>query len=721
MLKTMKYRNIYMLLAALALFSCSKEKGGQEPQARGVLTMEASIGTPTKVAYDGDAASFAEGDKVSLYAWMGSATEVPEKKIVDGVVNTFDGTVWTPEKQMLWSHVKEDHYFLGVYPAKTIDNFTADAYTLGDDLMIATELDGIPFKENPDPVKLTFTHVLAKLNVNLKFRNQWDEVPAVNSVRISAKNHYTVNYLTKAVTATGDGTNLSLQSVTAVEGFDLSYSSLLVPQTGVYQVRININDEDYYYSIGSGNSFPLESGKVTTMTVYVGRDKIEAGSFTVTPWEENAPIQGGEALIPVTGISFQEGTGGSLDVDQKKQFNVVLTPEGATDVDCTWSSSDPSVATVSATGLVTALKPGTTTIRCTCSGKTAEYVLTVNGEDPEYTAPTAKTGLVYNGEAQALLNAGSVTTEGVTMEYSLSPAPWADWSTTVPTATDADTYKVYWRIPQTGKYNAVDNVETNHVTVIIDKATPTLSLSATAVSFADTDAVNATKKVTITYDGDGTLSAVSNNTAKVTASISGKTITLTRKDKAAGSVTVTVSADVGTNTNYNAPANQVITVTLVMIDEGTYLMNAGDGYRLGSNGKAYAPSATLPDGVSVVGAVIGSKRVVFKKEDESAAVTTVPTSSDTYGSVSVYIDNLTTPTSKDWKIGGYNNYESWGLAFTDKFEALNGYLETADCKPLLSDRHYGALQGWVYMPETPGWKNDYSSNGPVYLRAVFIF
>ena len=126
----MKYKNIYILLAALSLFSCSKEQGGQEPQAGGAITIEASIGALTKTPLpDVEKSAFSEGDQISLYAWTGSATEVPAKKIVDGVVNTFDGTKWTPATQMLWNYVKENHYFLGVYPVKAITNFTADEYT----------------------------------------------------------------------------------------------------------------------------------------------------------------------------------------------------------------------------------------------------------------------------------------------------------------------------------------------------------------------------------------------------------------------------------------------------------------------------------------------------------------------------------------------------------------------------------------------------------------
>ena len=57
------------------------------------------------------------------------------------------------------------------------------------------------------------------------------------------------------------------------------------------------------------------------------------------------------------------------------------------------------------------------------------------------TTPTAIDGLVANGNAQVLINAGEAT--GGTMKYSLDNF---NWSTDLPTATDADTYTVYYRV-----------------------------------------------------------------------------------------------------------------------------------------------------------------------------------------------------------------------------------------------------------------------------------
>ena len=77
------------------------------------------------------------------------------------------------------------------------------------------------------------------------------------------------------------------------------------------------------------------------------------------------------------------------------------------------------------------------------------------------TAPTAKE-LTYNGQAQALIDAGSTT--GGTMQYKLGAD--GTYSTTIPTATNAGTYTVYYKVKGDGNHN---DVAENSVEVTIKK------------------------------------------------------------------------------------------------------------------------------------------------------------------------------------------------------------------------------------------------------------
>lgn len=310
---------IKSLAAFAALFSfaaCNKEF---EPATSGDITINASVGAMTKVAYEGNATSFTSGDKISVYAWMGDATAIPVKRVVDGVVNTFDGSAWTPASLMRWQNNTDAHYFLGISPVRTVSSFTADPYTLdpadytGSDLLIATNVSGV--KSSDGAVALNFDHAMAKLNVNLRFRNQWTATPTVSSVKIAAKTQATVDYLAKSVTATGEQSSITVPAMTtAATGFALSYSGLQVPQSGVKVITVTIDGKDFVYE--STDDIPLVGGKYTTIGLIVGKDKIELGSISVNDWAAGADLPGGEATKKA--ISFNLGVKYPADMNPTK-------------------------------------------------------------------------------------------------------------------------------------------------------------------------------------------------------------------------------------------------------------------------------------------------------------------------------------------------------------------------------------------------------------------
>ena len=111
---------------------------------------------------------------------------------------------------------------------------------------------------------------------------------------------------------------------------------------------------------------------------------------------------------------------------------------------------------------------GTATVTATGIGnysgtKTAEFAITQ--ADMVITVPTVKEGLVYTTQPQALANAGTV--EGGELLYSLDNT---QWTTTVPTGTEAKEYTVYYKIVNDANHKAV---EPQNFKVTIDKATLT--------------------------------------------------------------------------------------------------------------------------------------------------------------------------------------------------------------------------------------------------------
>ncbi len=274
-----KYKHIPLLSAAalLLLAGCAKDPALLDA---GSITVEASIGAMTKVSA---ASGFEAGDQIAVYAWTGSAADVPATRVVDGVVNTFDGSAWTPASQMRWKNATDAHYFLGVSPVHAISDFTADTYLVApadytaSDLLFAANLGGV--KSGDGAVKLAFRHAMAKLVVNLTFRDQFGGTPEVSAVTLSAKQTASVNYLTQTVSAAGDAASVSLPAAIS----NSSYSAILVPQDGIRKVTVTIAGKDYVYT--AGEDIPLVSGQLTTLNLTVGKDRIDLGNISIDDWE----------------------------------------------------------------------------------------------------------------------------------------------------------------------------------------------------------------------------------------------------------------------------------------------------------------------------------------------------------------------------------------------------------------------------------------------------
>ena len=288
-LMNMKINNILLLTAAagLVLASCGKLSGDSR-----VISIEAGIGSPTKSS--AGPAAFPAGGQLSLYAWLGGATAVPSTLVVNGVTNTFDGTTWTPSAPMLWDDKSSAHYFLGISPARAVTNFKADPYTLdpaneaASDLLIATNLDGLT--PSNIPVPLSFSHAMARLDVNLTFRNQWETNPTVVSVKVDAKKTATVDYLSRLFTVSGSTEAVPLMALT-----NDTWRGLQIPQSGVHVITVRIDDKDFVYT--HNTDIPLAGGQYTTVNLNVGRDKIELSKtgITISDWIAGDTISGGEA------------------------------------------------------------------------------------------------------------------------------------------------------------------------------------------------------------------------------------------------------------------------------------------------------------------------------------------------------------------------------------------------------------------------------------------
>ena len=87
---------------------------------------------------------------------------------------------------------------------------------------------------------------------------------------------------------------------------------------------------------------------------------------------------------PATSISITVLGGTSLEINQTVQLTAEVLPENATDKSVVWTSSNKAVASVTESGLVTALSPGESVITATNSaGQYDRVTITVTGNGPD--------------------------------------------------------------------------------------------------------------------------------------------------------------------------------------------------------------------------------------------------------------------------------------------------------------------------------------------------
>ncbi len=97
-----------------------------------------------------------------------------------------------------------------------------------------------------------------------------------------------------------------------------------------------------------------------------------------------------KAVVEVTSITLSE-TSVTLTEGETKTITATVNPSDATDKTVTWSSYNPSVATVS-NGTITAWTPGSADITAECGGKTAScYVIVTTKEIPVSSISLSKT------------------------------------------------------------------------------------------------------------------------------------------------------------------------------------------------------------------------------------------------------------------------------------------------------------------------------------------
>lgn len=190
-------------------------------------------------------------------------------------------------------------------------------------------------------------------------------------------------------------------------------------------------------------------------------------------------------------------------------------------------------ATLTATGWTYspsgALPEGTSEVEIiyTEAGVTKTAVQAITVERGTISVPTVSGSLTYNGQAQ------SPTLTGYDADKMVLSGDTS--------GTNAGSYTAV--VTPTEQYKWADgSTEAKDIQWSIAKATPSITFDPTSVSL---DTSTTSQTVAVTYTGDGTLSAQSDNSGVATASLEGTTLTVTGVET--GNTAIRVSASEGTN------------------------------------------------------------------------------------------------------------------------------------------------------------------------------
>ena len=312
----------------------------------------------------------------------------------------------------------------------------------------------------------------------------------------------------------------------------------------------------------SGTVTAIAPGSATITVTTVDGDFTAASSVTVNP-------------ILVTNVSVKPAT--SLVVGGSETLFAEIEPSNACNQGVSWSSSNNSVATVSASGVVTATGVGTATITVTtdCGGLTAVSTVTVRAYDISVTGvslPAATTAIIVGDTYtfNAAITPSDATNQNLT---------WSSNNTSVATVAAGGVVTgvsvgtaVITVTTVDGGFTATSNITVNPVLVTgvsLNRSTTSLDVGNTETLIATVMPVNATNPG-VTWSSNNTAAATVSQSGLVTAVGPGTaTITVTTADggfQATCTVTVVsrvtgVSLNVST-ANIPVGATQTLTATV---------------------------------------------------------------------------------------------------------------------------------------------------------------
>ena len=369
---------------------------------------------------------------------------------------------------------------------------------------------------------------------------------------------------------------------------------------------------------------PLMAAFLIGLAVACGKPEPDPGHGQTTPSQPQ--------VVAVSSVSLDK-TSVSLNVGESVTLAATVKPDNATNKTVSWSSSNASVASVDASGKVSAVAEGTATITAKAGDKTATCSVTV-------TKKVVAVESVTLDKSSLELNEGETATLAATVKPDNASDKTVTWSSSKTSVATVDASGKVTAVAEgnatitakAGNKSATCSVTvTKNVVAVesitLDKSSLELNEGETATLVATVKPDNATNK-TVTWSSSRTSVATVDANGKVTAVAEG-TATITAK---AGDKTATCSVTVKKN---------VIAVESVTLDITSTILNTGETLTLTATVKpdnatdktvtwssSNSSVATVDANGKVTAVAQGTAIVTAKAGDKTATCTVIVMKTD---------------------------------------------------------------------------------------------
>ena len=321
-------KTLAMAALATAVFaSCSSEDDlaqSNYPMDNVVRIMTSVDGMNTRASYGNST------DKLSSFGFcINNAGS--DKYTYDNIKVTKEGSNWIPATQMLWQNSTTAVDILAYAPyQETTEDATgkvkifgktdyafsvqadqSDAEDYSSDLIVFKQTGFTPGSElnTSKAVDVAFTHLLSQLNLTIELRDQFnqDEKKPVTSATVTDVKvdgtfiRSKVNFAADPISFLRDGqasaaitpeTVAFKKADKTTDHATFKYSAIVIPQiviAGSFCISFKVDGTDYIWTSTSDVEFV--SGKKYDLHLLVGKDVVQGGTISATPWGEETIIE----------------------------------------------------------------------------------------------------------------------------------------------------------------------------------------------------------------------------------------------------------------------------------------------------------------------------------------------------------------------------------------------------------------------------------------------